>query len=303
MSSTLFRCGYFTLIGRPNSGKSTLLNALLGEQLAIISAVPQTTRKNLCGIASTEQYQIIFIDTPGMHQGKYLANKAMTAQAAATLQKHSADCIGLVVDMSRSFGQELNFVVSLVEQSSLPCIVFFNKADICKDTEAVVELFFQTYPQLSGSSYHVLCARQLPAEQKKDLLEAIAHSLPQGPALFDPEQFTDATLRMLAAEKLQESLMKATKKEVPHASCVEIEAYAETAEKHTINAVIYVETTGQKAIVLGERGKTIKMIRHFAARQMKKITGIPTTYEVFIKIEKNWRNNQHFLKEMGLQSS
>ncbi len=292
-----FRSGFVALAGRPNAGKSTLLNAVVGENIAVVTSLPQTTRKNFKGVYSEDNLQVVFIDTPGIHAGKYSLNEAMVLQAEKVLSKTEADILCYIVDLSRAFGDEEDYVAKLAEIARIPRLIVFNKEDLCSDPKSAVDSFFQRYPRLSSQRHVVLSATSKTAPEV--FLSSIRSLVPVGPPLFPIDDLTDENMRFFAAEYLRKQVILHTRQEVPHASCVEIESYRETPEKHYIDATIHVETTGQRGIVVGPRGSLIKRIRRFAEKELAELAGVPVSIKCHIKVSPRWRDNPRFLRDLG----
>jgi GTP-binding protein Era len=293
-----FRSAFIALVGRPNSGKSSILNNILKENVSIVTPLPQTTRKNMRGIYTTDAMQIVFVDTPGIHKGKHALNKAMLTEVKDMLDEGGIDCIGYVVDCSREFGGEEEAVAELVGKQSAGKIILFNKIDITKNIKEVITAFFDKFPTLKEIPYLKISALdQNCGEQVLQKLDPFIH---EGPRFYDPEDITDASLRFFASEYLRKYIILNTKEEVPHAAFIEIESYKETPEKHEIIATIHVETNGQKGIVIGKNGEGIEKIKKGARIEMKKLVGCPVSLTCHVKVSPGWRDNDSFLRLMGL---
>lgn len=292
-----FRSGFVALAGRPNAGKSTLLNAVVGENLAVVTSLPQTTRKNFKGVYSGKDIQIVFIDTPGIHVGKHTLNQAMVHQAERALSKTEADILCYLVDVSRPFGDEEDYVAGLAQATKMPKLIVFNKVDACTDPEAAVHMFYERYPQLSTNRHVTLSA--VSSDAAENFLDALTPLLPVGPPLFPTDDLTDENMRFFAAEYLRKHIILSTRQEVPHASCVEIVTYKETAEMHSIDATIHVETTGQRGIIVGPKGSLIKRIRRAAEKDLSELAGVPVSIKCHVKVSPRWRDNPRFLRELG----
>jgi GTPase len=296
-NETVERSGFVALVGRPNCGKSTLMNTVIGEELAVVTPLPQTTRKNLKGIYTDKKMQIIFTDTPGIHSGHYRFNKSMVEESAGLLRKHNADVVCYIVDTSRNLGNEEDMIVRMVKESGIPVIIIFNKEDICRSIESFRQEFFKHYPDMSIYANFSISA---VSKKAKDIfINSIKSFLPEGPVLFPPDDLTDAGMRFFASEYIRKHIINNTKDEVPHAVFVEILSYRETESKHYIDAEIHVETDGQKAIVIGKKGMLIKKIQMDAGKDLEKISGVPAVIMCHVKISRNWRSNDGFLREMG----
>lgn len=293
-----FRSAFVALVGRPNSGKSSILNNILKENLSIVTPLPQTTRRNMRGIYTTDSIQIVFVDTPGIHKGKHSLNKAMITEVKDMLDEGGIDCVGYVVDCSREFGSEEEAVAEIVQKQKTNKIIIFNKIDITKQPDSVIAAFFEKFPALKDSPSVRISALDINSgEQVLSCLDIFIH---EGPQFYDPEEITDASLRFFASEYIRKFIIMNTKEEVPHATFIEIESYKETPERHEIIATIHVETNGQKGIVIGNKGEGIEKIKKGARMEMKKLVGCPVSLTCHVKVSPGWRDNDSFLKLMGL---
>jgi GTPase len=290
-------CAFVGLIGRPNCGKSTLMNAIIGEDLALVTPLPQTTRKNLRGIYTSGALQLIFVDTPGIHKGCHAFNDRMVEESARIIRRRDVDIIGYIVDCSRPFGEEEDLIARLVKQSGIPAIIVFNKIDLCGSISGVVESFFNRYPGLRSFSQCSLSAVRPNAKER--FLAALSPLLPDGPHLFPSEDLTDADMRFFAAEFIRKHVINATQDEVPHATFVEILSYRETENRHYVDAALHVETDGQKGIIIGKKGSLIQKIQRDAGRDLEKLTEVPVMVTCHVKISPHWRDNERFLREKG----
>ncbi len=294
-----FRCGFIALIGRPNAGKSTLLNLLIGEELALATPLPQTTRKNLKGIYTDAKQQIIFIDTPGIHEGSHELNERMITEAASSFKNQNADCICYLIDLTRPFGAEEDRAANLVQSSNLPFLLVFNKCDKVENTQKVQQEFFTRFPCLKDKPSLIISA--IDKTFKDGFLSALWPLLPIGPAHYDAEELTDASMRHFASEAIRKHIILNTREEVPHSVFVEIFGYQEFPDHHEIEAYIHVETVGQRGIIVGKGGEIIEKVRRRAQGEMKRLAGVPVTIKTHIKITPDWRNNGGFLREAGYE--
>ncbi len=293
-----FRSAFIALIGRPNSGKSTLMNTVLEEQLSVVTPLPQTTRRNLRGILTTDNLQLIFVDTPGIHQGKHVFNQSMIKQASSVVQEQGIDIICYIVDLSREFGQEEASIAEMISGVNVNTILVFNKIDIVENPEKKIHQFYELFPQFSNTPQIQISANS--SEAKKKFLDALDPFLAEGPCYFDPDEITDANLRFFAAEYIRKQIILNTREEVPHACFVEIESYKEDEDRHRIDATIHVETTGQRGIIVGKAGSVITRIRKNAEKEMSSLVQMPVSITCHIKITPKWRDNEGFLRLMGL---
>jgi len=291
------RSAFIALLGRPNCGKSTLMNTLLGENLAVVTPLPQTTRKNLRGIYTDADSQLIFIDTPGVHRGSFAFNHSMVKESDRLIRRREVDIICCLVDSSRLPGEEEDIVARMVGQSGIPVVVVFNKKDLCKSIESYVASYFERFPTLKSAPH--LCISATKKEAKQQFLSVIKPLTPEGPQLFPSDDLTDADLRFFAAEYVRKSIITHTSDEVPHATFIEILRYRETEEQHCVDAEVHVETDGQKAIIIGKKGALIRQIQSDAQRELEKLTGVPALIKCHVKISPKWRNNDAFLRDQG----
>jgi GTP-binding protein Era len=285
-----FRSGFVALIGRPNSGKSTLLNAILGQGLSPVTPVPQTTRRSIKGIYTTDNLQIVFTDTPGIHKGKYHLNDAMLREAEGVVRQSRPDCVAYCVDLSRDFGDEESIVAHIAISSGAPVLVVFNKKDLCRKARARRREFVSLYPELAAAPSVVLSAKEPDARER--MITALQPFIHEGPRYFDDDTLTDANMRFFAAEYLRKQLLLATREEVPHAVFVEIESYREEKERHVVAATIHVETTGQRGIVIGEKGQLLAKITRAAEQEMRQLAGCPVEISCHVKVTPHWRDNK-----------
>jgi GTP-binding protein Era len=293
-----FRSAFIALVGRPNSGKSTLLNTVLGEQISIVTPLPQTTRKNIKGIYNTENLQLIFIDTPGIHEGKYALNRAMSAAGSRLIDGDDVDAVCYIVDASRPSGPEEDRVAGLVAAGRSPALIVFNKADLCADSAGIRAEFFARYPALVSKAHVTLSA--IKREARAEFLAALMPFVPEGPAYFPADDLTDENMRFFAAEYIRREIIDFTGAEVPHASFVEITDYTEEGDRHRVEATIHVETVGQRGIIVGNKGALIQKIQRRAGHELGRLTGARVQVRCHIKITPRWRDNTGFLGNMGL---
>ncbi len=296
-----FRSAFITFIGRPNSGKSTLLNTIIGQEISIVTDMPQTTRNIIRGIYTTDSMQLIFIDTPGIHNGKHKTNHIMLKEAKRTVEEN-VDIVCWIVDLCRDYGEEESMAAELIRSvKKAPVIVIFNKTDIALSPEGSIEKFRNIFPDLSSLPSVKLSA--IDSSAKEIFLSAIDPYIPEGLKYFDEDQITDSTMRQIAAEYIRKQIIEATREEVPHAAFVEIESYREKDNRHEISAIIHVETEGQKGIIIGKGGKVINRIKHNAAVELMKFTEVPVNISCRVKVTPRWRDNETFLRRMGLWES
>jgi GTP-binding protein Era len=290
-----FRSAFITLFGRPNSGKSTLMNTILEEQISIVTSLPQTTRQNIRGIYTTDDVQIVFVDTPGMHRGKHALNELMR-EAAVSAVSSGVDLVCYLVDLSRDFGDEESDCAASAAASPVPVLLVFNKIDLCDNPDGKINTFLSTYKGFNNSPMIKISAT---SPKSKDIfLNAIDPLILEGPKYFDGDSLTDATMRTIAAEFIRKQIIINTREEVPHAVFVEIETYKETAQKHEIVAGIHVETNGQKAIIIGSKGTLVEKIKKDARKDIENLVGMKVSLKLHVKVTPGWRDDANFLRTM-----
>lgn len=290
------RSGFVTIIGRPNAGKSTLLNALVGEKLAIVTHKPQTTRNRIQGIVnlprkgSRPAAQIVLVDTPGVHRSETSLDKKMMQEIRDAL--HGCDLILMISDATQG-PREDKFVLDLVKEGDTPVFLLLNKIDRIEKGKLlpVIEQFSTMY-----DFQEIIPISALKKDGLDDLLEVVVRALPDGPAYFPKDQITDQPARFLAAEIIREQVLLDTEKEVPYATTVIIDSFEEGEKLTRIAATIYVERDGQKAIVIGKGGQMLKKIGTGARIQIEKMLGMKVFLELFVKVRPNWRESREFIE-------
>ena len=293
-----FRCGFVALVGRPNVGKSTLLNALVGAKLATVSPKPQTTRTRISGVKTLPQAQVIFVDTPGIHpHSGSLLSQRMVETALRALQ--DTDAIVFLVDAQRGVIPADEDIAQRLSKVRVPVIVVVNKIDLVSRA-VLLPLLERLALLLPGRDLIPVSA--LTRENAAELLNTVSASLPVGAALYPGDELTDQSERVLAQEAVREQLFLHTQQEVPYATAVMVEEFTEKPEKSLlfIRAVIYVERPSQRAIIIGERGARLKHIGQAARLQLERFFGGKVFLELFVKVAKGWTNSPARLKELGL---
>ena len=287
------RSGLAAVIGRPNVGKSTLINALLGQKVAITAAKPQTTRQRQLGIRTTAEAQIIFIDTPGIHQPHTRLGDYMLGVAYDALK--DADVVLWIVDVScppREADRQIGDAIRRFARHR-PVILVLNKCDLVNkqhDRRAHLELF---------DTQLVVATSATKGRGLRDLLDWLTPLLPFGPRYYPAEQVSEANMRFIAGEIVREKIIEFTSEEIPHTVAVEIIHFEESPDKSIIEAVIYVERESQKGIVIGRRGSMIKRIGVAARAELQQIIGTKVHLETRVKVLKNWRSNESFMRRVG----
>ncbi len=284
------RAGFVAILGRPNAGKSTLLNALLGTKLAIVGPRPQTTRTAIQGVLKLPGAQIVFVDTPGIHESSTLLNKRMMDQVRASAD---ADVVLFLVDATDRFHNEDLGAVDLVKKTGAPAIAVFNKIDKLRDKPKILALI-ERYRGLHDFAAYVPISA-LKGDGVEVLRKEILARLPEGPALYPKDHLTDQPERFLAAEIIREKALHLTHQEVPHAVAVMVEQWEDTPTLLRIAATIYVERPGQKAILIGAGGALLKKIGTLARREIETLVRKKVFLQTFVKVRPNWRQDPEFL--------
>lgn len=297
MTDKDFRSGYVALVGRPNAGKSTLLNRLVGEKIAAVSNKPQTTRHRIKGIVTLDEGQIVFIDTPGVHKPGYLLNRRMMSAVHDAVL--SVDLIVLMRDASVSTGNGDKFVLDLVRQAAKPSVLILNKVDKIKDKGLLLPLI--EYYSNEYDFAEIVPVSALKGDAIDDLLESIAKHLPEGDPIFTEDELTDQSMRSIAAEMVREKILASTGDEIPYVTAVVTEKYDESDPNLLqIYCAIYVERSSQKSIIIGKQGARIKDIGTKARQDIEKLTGQKVFLKLFVKVVEDWRNRGRDLDEMGI---
>ena len=286
------RSGFVSLVGRPNAGKSTLLNRMVGEKLAIVSDKPQTTRTAVQGVLTRPEAQVVFLDTPGIHHAGTALNRRMMDSVHGALEDR--DAIVFVADCTARMGTEDAHAVLLAAGTGKPLILALNKIDRLDDKRALLPLL-ESYGKLHEFAECVPISAET-GEGVEELLKAILARLPEGPAYFPEDYLTDQPERFLAAELIREQILAATRQEVPHAVGVAIERWEERNAKLVhIAAVVCVERQGQKAIIVGGKGAVLKRVGSMARQRIEAMLDRKVFLEIFVKVEEGWRNKPGLL--------
>lgn len=289
------KSGFVAIIGRPNAGKSTLLNRLVGEKVAIVSPVPQTTRNQIRGIVNHPEGQIVLIDTPGIHRPLHRLNQRMMKSVHAALE--GLDLVLLIVDASIPFGEGDRFVLSLLKEKNLPAFLLLNKIDQI-EKPALLPLIQRYASELNWLEVIPLSA--LTGENVDLLLERIFGVLKESPVCFPDDQYTDQPERALAAEFVRERILHHTREEVPHSVAVIIEKFEEGDRLVRIYAAIFVERASQKGILIGQKGRMLKQIGSEARRELERLLNTKVYLELFVKVRPRWRDDDTALDEIGI---
>jgi GTP-binding protein Era len=298
MARDAFRCGFVAVVGRPNVGKSTLVNAMMGRKVSIVSAKPQTTRHRILAILTGEQEQIIFVDTPGLHRNAGRAmNRLMNRAAVSALA--DADLALFVIEATR-WSEEDDDVLQRIKASKVPCIALLNKIDTVHPKERLLEAIDAL------SKRHDFVEIIPVSARKRDNLEVLAGSirgfLPESPPLFPAEMQTDRSPEFHAAEVIRERLTIHLRDELPYGLTVQVEQYSQDRDRLTIHAVIWVERDSQKGIVVGKGGKMLKKIGQEARLALAKQLYGPVHLELWVKVKDNWADSEQDLLNLGYES-
>ncbi len=295
-----FKSGFISIIGRPNVGKSTLLNAILGEKVSIVSNIPQTTRFQVRGILNLENAQIIFVDTPGMH-----SFKEELASHLNTIAKRSIEGIEgvmYVIDVSRIPGKEETEIMKFLVFSRVPIVMVFNKIDLgdkyrdeyLKQWEKIVKESGKSNPVTETVSVSAITGKNLDL-----LIEKLIELLPEHPPFYEKGTITDFPVKFRVSDIIREKLFHNLREELPHSIAVEIEKIEDKEKIIYINAIIYVNRDSQKKIIVGKSGSMIKKIGQEARKELEQIFGKKVYLEIFVKVEKDWQKSTRILKELG----
>ncbi len=286
------KSGFVSILGRPNVGKSTLLNRLVGAKVAIVADKPQTTRSAIQGVLTLPEAQIVFLDTPGIHKADSLINKRMMDEVRAALEER--DLLLLVADASRKFREEDAHAADLVKKTRTPVLLVLNKTDLLgKDKSAMLPVIEQYRGRHDFADYIPISARSGAGIDA--LREAILRRLPEGPAYFPADHVTDQPERFLAAELIREKILEAAREEVPHCVAVLVDSWEESPKLIRIYATIHVERDGQKGILIGAAGGMLRQIGTLARREMERMFGRRIYLDLHVKVQRNWREKPAFL--------
>jgi GTP-binding protein Era len=292
-----YRSGYVALVGRPNAGKSTLLNRMVGEKIAAVSNKPQTTRHQIRGVITRPEGQIVLVDTPGVHQPGYLLNRRMMGAVHEALDDVSLVC--LIRDASVPTGNGDRFVLDLVKRTGKPSLLLLNKTDRVEDKRALLPLIEWYSREHEWRGVVPLSART--GDQLEDLVKEFINNLPEGVPVFDEDELTDQPMRAIVAEMVREKILHVTGDEIPYVTAVVTERYEEVSDELTrIYCAIYVERSTQKRIIIGKGAARLKEIGTEARRDIERLVGHRVYLELFVKVEEDWRNSPRALSEMGI---
>ncbi len=288
-----FKSGFVTLIGRPNSGKSTLLNHLLGEKVSIVSDKPQTTRHKILGIHTQAEGQVVFIDTPGIHKPSYELNRRMMQAVYDALE--GIDLLLAIVDVTASYGSGDRYVLDLIRQRGLPTLLLLNKIDLLRKARLLPLMDFYAR---QFEFAEIIPISALKGDNLDLLLKQILKYLPAGPPLFPESQYTDSPERFLAAEMVREKVVRHTDQELPYSTIVVVKRFEEEEAIVRIYCDICVERESQKKIVIGSQGQKLKAIGAAARRDIEVLLGKQVYLDLFVKVRPKWRDDPRFLDRL-----
>jgi len=291
------KSGYVALLGAPNAGKSTLMNQLLKEKISITAPRPQTTRNRIVGILTGPHFQVVFVDTPGIHAARDRFNQALVETALAALNEVDVAC--LLIEAQEAGGGANQMIIEELRKVSTPAILIINKIDLIRNKQELLPII-QKYRQ-SMEFEAVVPVSALLGHGVDELLKEIVHLLPEGPNYYPEDYLTDQPERFLAAELVREKIFRLTHQEVPYAVAVTVEKFSEDLERNRIDieATVHVERDSQKAILIGKQGQMLKEIGKQARKDIEALLGCHIYLGLFVKVQKNWRKNQRFLAELG----
>ncbi len=294
----MFKSGFIALTGRPNVGKSTLMNLLVGEKAAIVSEKPQTTRNRIRGILTTNDFQAVFIDTPGIHKPRHRLGERMVQIALSTIRE--VDLVLFLADAGAGPGGGDEYIINALGQVSTPVILVVNKADLAPG-DRVQELIGH-YSRLYAFAA-ALGVSALTGHNREKLLSLIAERLPEGPCYYPEDMITDQPERLIVAELVREKILRLTREEVPHAVAVEVEAMRrrEGRDLVDIEATIFVEKDSQKSIVIGKGGAMLKEVGKLARQEIEALLGSPVFLRLWVKVRRDWRNREGTWQGLGLE--
>lgn len=293
-----FRSGYVALIGRPNVGKSTLMNRILGEKLSIVTDKPQTTRNRILGIKTTAHSQILFLDTPGIHRPRHRLNEIMMKTSLSTLE--DADLILFLVEPGSRIGGGERFIVNKLSELTTPILLIINKID--KVRKADLLPLIEGYRRLLAFR-EIVPISALTGDGVSDLEAMILRMLPEGPPYFPEDSLTDVSRRFMIAEMIREKIILQTRKEIPYAAAVVVEGVKkrEGGELFDVDATIYTEQESQKGILIGKQGRMLKEIGQAARPEIEEFLNARVYLRLWVKVRKDWRSHLRMLRELGFE--
>lgn len=294
--SKAFHSGFVTIVGRPNVGKSTLLNRILGEKIAITSNKPQTTRNRIVGVHNFERGQVSFIDTPGIHKAKGKLNRFMVEQALGACA--NIDQVLFLIEAKDRLGPGDEFILDFLAKAKVPVLLVINKIDLV--TPEVLLSQIQQYSEYFNFK-EVIPVSAMTGDGVDQLLKIVEGSMPEGPQYYPDDVLTDQPERFVVAELVREKIMRRTNEEIPYGVAVQVETFTEKTEKNlvVIQAVVHVERDSHKRIIVGKGGRMIKSIGQDARRDIEHLLGTRVFLELFVRVDKDWSQSERMLRELG----
>jgi len=292
-SNGVFRAGFVAIVGRPNAGKSTLVNTLVGRKVSIVSSKPQTTRNRIQGILNREDAQIVLVDTPGLHKPMNVLNRMMMDEVQHALE--GVDVLSLIVDAAANFGPGDKFSIEWIRRFHGPVFLLLNKID-CVHKPKLLPLIDHYQREYAFAEIFPISA--LTGKGCADLVKGWIARLPEAEANFPADQYTDQPERFLVAEVVREKAILVTREEVPHAIAVMVDSFEETEKLLRIRATIYVEREGQKGILIGKRAETIKKIGSQARKELEEMLGAHIFLELNVSVRPNWRQSSSVVRQL-----
>lgn len=290
----MLKSGFVSLVGRPNVGKSTLLNSLVGYKIAITSDKAQTTRNSIQGIYNDDDSQIVFVDTPGIHKPKHKLGRRLNEEAYYSID--DVDIILFLMDVTMPFGKGDNFVLDKIKQAKKPTFLILNKVDKIKK-DHLLELILK-YKDIYDFK-EIIPISALKKDNVTELINTLKKYLPDNVKYFPDEELTNTTIEFRVAELIREKVLRLTDEEVPHAVTCVVERYEDKKDKAIITATIIVERDSLKSIIIGKQGKMLKNIGSKARKDIEKMVGKKVYLDLFVKTIKNWRDKEKYLRELG----
>lgn len=296
MENKDFKSGFIAIVGRPNVGKSTLLNHCIGQKIAIMSDKPQTTRNRIMGILTNDSMQAIFLDTPGIHKPHSKLGNYMVKVAADTLDE--VDLVVFITDISEGYGGGDEYIIEMLKKIHTKVILVLNKTDLVHPDKVLetIDFYKDLYP-----FEEIIPTSALKGENMDRFLQIVEQQIPQGPMYYPGDQITDHPERFIVAELIREKVLQLTREEVPHSVAVVIEQMEQRDDSDVIfiHALIYTERDSQKAILIGKNGELMKKIGQRARRDIERLLGSKVYLEMWIKVKKDWRNQENLLRNFG----
>ena len=299
MSEAVFKSGFVSIIGRPNVGKSTLLNTIIGEKITIVSDKPQTTRNKILGVKNLPGVQIVFMDTPGIHKPKHKLNEYMVKTALSTFNE--VDILLFMIEAGEPSGPGDGYILKMLSGITKPVFLLINKIDSVQKNTVLpqIEEYRHLYPFKEFFPVSALCGDNIDS-----LLESIIQELPEGPQYFSEDIATDQPMRFIAAEIIREKIFQLTYQEIPYSIAVGIEDFKEMEDRNlaVIRGVIFVERDSQKGIIIGKGGAMLKKVGQLAREEIEAIMGIKVFLELWVKVKEKWQSDDQVLKMLGYKA-